>query len=187
MLYCIFLLQTVYFTFTPPAPQDCQRLPLLYTVGTLLSIKAPLSRIVTVAAQLMIDVWESLLCSHCSYYRIAAFGYFAFRMSPVDIIYDCLPLYHSAGIWWQAPALEQYTSHVLGVHNQSVSSFFFPGNIMGVGQCLIHGLTVVVKKKFSASRFWEDCIKYNCTVRGFLGKYPEFYLINKTFILNKPQ
>lgn len=35
---------------------------------------------------------------------------------------------------------------------------------MGVGQCLIHGLTVVVKKKFSASRFWEDCIKYNCTV-----------------------
>ena len=59
MLYCIFLLQTVYFTFTPPAPQECQRLPLLYTVGTLLSIKAPLSRIVTVAAQLMIDVWES--------------------------------------------------------------------------------------------------------------------------------
>lgn len=36
---------------------------------------------------------------------------------------------------------------------------------MGVGQCLINGLTVVVKKKFSASRFWEDCIKYNCTVR----------------------
>lgn len=36
---------------------------------------------------------------------------------------------------------------------------------MGVGQCLMHGLTVVVKKKFSASRFWEDCIKYNCTVR----------------------
>lgn len=38
------------------------------------------------------------------------------------------------------------------------------GNIMGVGQCLINGLTVVVKKKFSASRFWEDCIKHNCTV-----------------------
>lgn len=37
---------------------------------------------------------------------------------------------------------------------------------MGVGQCLINGLTVVVKKKFSASRFWEDCIKYNCTVRA---------------------
>lgn len=48
------------------------------------------------------------------------------------------------------------------------SSFLlFPGNIIGVGQCLIHGLTVVVKKKFSASRFWEDCIKYNCTVSTY--------------------
>ncbi|XP_009954850.1 PREDICTED: long-chain fatty acid transport protein 1-like, partial [Leptosomus discolor] len=37
------------------------------------------------------------------------------------------------------------------------------GNIMGVGQCLIHGLTVVIRKKFSASRFWDDCVKYRCT------------------------
>lgn len=37
---------------------------------------------------------------------------------------------------------------------------------MGVGQCLIHGMTVVIRKKFSASRFWDDCVKYNCTVRA---------------------
>ncbi|XP_078138505.1 long-chain fatty acid transport protein 1-like [Centroberyx gerrardi] len=80
------------------------------------------------------------------YYRIAAFGYYAFRMRPDDIIYDCLPLYHSAG------------------------------NIMGVGQCLIHGLTVVVKKKFSASRFWEDCIKYNCTVVQYIGEICRYLL-----------
>lgn len=35
---------------------------------------------------------------------------------------------------------------------------------MGMGQCLLHGMTVVIRKKFSASRFWDDCIKYNCTV-----------------------
>lgn len=35
---------------------------------------------------------------------------------------------------------------------------------MGVGQCVIYGLTVVLRKKFSASRFWDDCVKYNCTV-----------------------
>lgn len=35
---------------------------------------------------------------------------------------------------------------------------------MGVGQCIIYGLTVVLRKKFSASRFWDDCVKYNCTV-----------------------
>lgn len=59
---------------------------------------------------------------------------------------------------------------------------------MGVGQCLIHGLTVVVKKKFSASRFWEDCIKYNCTVSAYAWKKCRtavFYEINnyKTFML----
>ncbi|KAG9337835.1 hypothetical protein JZ751_027486 [Albula glossodonta] len=79
---------------------------------------------------------KAAIVVHSRYYRIAAFGYHAFRMRHDDIIYDCLPLYHSAG------------------------------NIMGVGQCLINGLTVVVKKKFSASRFWEDCIKHNCTVSG---------------------
>uniref|UniRef100_A0AAQ5X6U1 long-chain-fatty-acid--CoA ligase n=1 Tax=Amphiprion ocellaris TaxID=80972 RepID=A0AAQ5X6U1_AMPOC len=80
------------------------------------------------------------------YYRIAAFSYFAFRMRPDDIIYDCLPLYHSAG------------------------------NIIGVGQCLINGLTVVVKRKFSASRFWDDCIKYNCTMVQYIGEICRYLL-----------
>lgn len=39
---------------------------------------------------------------------------------------------------------------------------------MGVGQCIIHGMTVVIRKKFSASRFWDDCVKYDCTVGGIL-------------------
>ncbi|KAM9346327.1 long-chain fatty acid transport protein 1a [Symphorus nematophorus] len=89
---------------------------------------------------------KAAIVVHSRYYRIAAFGYFAFRMCPDDIIYDCLPLYHSAG------------------------------NIMGVGQCLIHGLTVVVKKKFSASRFWEDCIKHNCTVVQYIGEICRYLL-----------
>lgn len=38
------------------------------------------------------------------------------------------------------------------------------GTIMGVGQCLLFGLTVVIKRKFSARRFWDDCVKHNCTV-----------------------
>ncbi|XP_029364518.1 long-chain fatty acid transport protein 1a isoform X2 [Echeneis naucrates] len=89
---------------------------------------------------------KAAIVVHSRYYRIAAFGYYAFSMRPDDIIYDCLPLYHSAG------------------------------NIMGVGQCLIHGLTVVVKKKFSASRFWEDCIKYNCTVVQYIGEICRYLL-----------
>lgn len=89
---------------------------------------------------------KAAIVVHSRYYRIAAFGYFAFRMRSDDIIYDCLPLYHSAG------------------------------NIVGVGQCLINGLTVVVKKKFSASRFWDDCIKYNCTVVQYIGEICRYLL-----------
>uniref|UniRef100_A0A4W5RN50 long-chain-fatty-acid--CoA ligase n=1 Tax=Hucho hucho TaxID=62062 RepID=A0A4W5RN50_9TELE len=95
-----------------------------------------------------------LCCSVFRYYRIAAFGYHAFRMRQDDIIYDCLPLYHSAGVCLP----------------------FISGNIMGVGQCLINGLTVVVKKKFSASRFWEDCIKHNCTVVQYIGEICRYLL-----------
>uniref|UniRef100_A0A673FXJ2 Very long-chain fatty acid transport protein n=1 Tax=Sinocyclocheilus rhinocerous TaxID=307959 RepID=A0A673FXJ2_9TELE len=89
---------------------------------------------------------KAAIVVHSRYYRIASFGYHSFRMRPDDIIYDCLPLYHSAG------------------------------NIMGVGQCLIHGITVVVKKKFSASRFWEDCIKHNCTVVQYIGEICRYLL-----------
>lgn len=53
-----------------------------------------------------------------------------------DVLYDPLPLYHSAG------------------------------GMIGVGQTLLRGITVVIRRKFSASNFWKDCIKYNCTVRN---------------------
>ncbi|KAI1886506.1 hypothetical protein AGOR_G00196450 [Albula goreensis] len=89
---------------------------------------------------------KAAIVVHSRYFRIAAFGYYAFRMRHDDIIYNCLPLYHSAG------------------------------NIMGVGQCLIFGLTVVVKKKFSASRFWDDCVKHNCTVVQYIGEICRYLL-----------
>uniref|UniRef100_A0AAX7TTP3 long-chain-fatty-acid--CoA ligase n=1 Tax=Astatotilapia calliptera TaxID=8154 RepID=A0AAX7TTP3_ASTCA len=82
------------------------------------------------------------------YYRMAALVYYGFRMTSDDVLYDCLPLYHSAG------------------------------NIVGVGQCLIHGMTVVIRKKFSASRFWDDCVKYNCTIVQYIGEICR-YLLNQ--------
>ncbi|KAM6233244.1 long-chain fatty acid transport protein 1 isoform 2-T2 [Porphyrio hochstetteri] len=91
---------------------------------------------------------KAAIVVHSRYYRIAAFGYYAYRMCPQDVLYNCLPLYHSAG------------------------------NIMGVGQCLIHGLTVVIRKKFSASRFWDDCVKYRCTIIQYIGEICR-YLLNQ--------
>ncbi|KAK2503833.1 hypothetical protein MC885_009998 [Smutsia gigantea] len=91
---------------------------------------------------------KAAIVVHSRYYRMAALVYYGFRMQPDDIVYDCLPLYHSAG------------------------------NIVGIGQCLLHGMTVVIRKKFSASRFWDDCVKYNCTIVQYIGELCR-YLLNQ--------
>jgi solute carrier family 27 fatty acid transporter 1/4 len=51
-----------------------------------------------------------------------------------DVVYCALPLYHSNG------------------------------GVLATGQLLLNGSTLVVRRKFSASQFWNDCIKYRCTV-----------------------
>lgn len=91
---------------------------------------------------------KAAIVVHSRYYRMAALVYYGFKMTSDDVLYDCLPLYHSAG------------------------------NIVGVGQCLIHGMTVVIRKKFSASKFWDDCIKYNCTIVQYIGEICR-YLLNQ--------
>ncbi|XP_020340415.1 long-chain fatty acid transport protein 4 [Oncorhynchus kisutch] len=91
---------------------------------------------------------KAAIVVHSRYYRMAALVYYGFGMTSADVLYNCLPLYHSAG------------------------------NIVGVGQCLIHGMTVVIKKKFSASRFWDDCAKYNCTIVQYIGEICR-YLLNQ--------
>lgn len=95
----------------------------------------------------------------CRYYRIAAFTHHSYSMQAADVLYDCLPLYHSAGTTGKLGR-----GRGRGIGDPSLSPLS-AGNIIGVGQCLIYGLTVVLRKKFSASRFWDDCVKYNCTVR----------------------
>ncbi|KAK1342522.1 hypothetical protein QTO34_015287 [Cnephaeus nilssonii] len=115
---------------------------------------------------------KAAIVVHSRYYRIAAFGHHAYSMRPSDVLYDCLPLYHSAG-----------TMGVLGGGGAQDGGAGNPapslpsaGNIMGVGQCLIYGMTVVLRKKFSASRFWDDCVKHNCTVVQYIGEICRYLL-----------
>ncbi|XP_054937996.1 long-chain fatty acid transport protein 1 isoform X6 [Physeter macrocephalus] len=119
----------------PPGKGMDDRLLYIYTSGTTGLPKAAI-------------VVHSSPCTPCPcrYYRIAAFVHHSYSMQAADVLYDCLPLYHSAG------------------------------NIIGVGQCLIYGLTVVLRKKFSASRFWDDCDKYNCTVVQYIGEICRYLL-----------
>ena len=58
----------------------------------------------------------------------------ALNVSPSDVLYCVLPLYHSNG------------------------------GILGVSATIVCGATTVVRRKFSASRFWDECIKYKATV-----------------------
>ncbi|XP_036758487.1 long-chain fatty acid transport protein 6 isoform X2 [Manis pentadactyla] len=67
-------------------------------------------------------------------------GLWAFGCAADDIIYITLPLYHSSG------------------------------SLLGIGGCIELGATCVLKKKFSASQFWNDCRKYNVTVFQYIGE-----------------
>lgn len=64
----------------------------------------------------------------------------AFNITPDDVVYNCLPLYHAAG------------------------------TNLGVGLALMHGCSVVLTKKFSARGFWDDCRKYDATVIQYIGE-----------------
>lgn len=63
-----------------------------------------------------------------------------------DIVYDPLPLHHTAG------------------------------GVLGAGQCLILGCTVVLRKKFSASNYWSDVAKYKCTAAQYIGEICRYLL-----------
>ncbi|XP_049976845.1 long-chain fatty acid transport protein 6 [Alexandromys fortis] len=69
-----------------------------------------------------------------------SFGLWAFGCTADDTIYITLPLYHSSGA------------------------------LLGIGGCVELGATCVLKKKFSASQFWNDCKKYNVTVFQYIGE-----------------
>ncbi|XP_026234813.1 very long-chain acyl-CoA synthetase-like [Anabas testudineus] len=64
-----------------------------------------------------------------------------------DIIYVYLPLYHSSAF------------------------------LMGLCGAIERGITVVLRRKFSASQFWNDCRKYNVTIIQYIGEIMR-YLCN---------
>uniref|UniRef100_A0A672JCZ0 long-chain-fatty-acid--CoA ligase n=1 Tax=Salarias fasciatus TaxID=181472 RepID=A0A672JCZ0_SALFA len=74
----------------------------------------------------------------------ASFSLFTCGVSAEDIIYVNLPLYHLAG--------------------------FVVGTIGAMGR----GITVILKRRFSASQFWDDCRKYNVTVVQYIGETLRF-------------
>ena len=75
-------------------------------------------------------------------------GWFAGLMGvqPPDRMYDCLPLYHSTG------------------------------GIVAVGAMLVAGGSVVIRERFSASRFWDDVTETGCTIFQYIGELCRYLL-----------
>jgi fatty-acyl-CoA synthase len=59
---------------------------------------------------------------------------------PADRMYNCLPLYHSVG------------------------------GVVATGAVLVNGGSVFVREKFSASQFWNDVTRWDCTIFQYIGE-----------------
>lgn len=82
-------------------------------------------------------------------YLYAAVGIYSLAdLSPNDILYNPLPLYHTAG------------------------------GMLGIGLGIIFGLGVALRRKFSASNYWSDCHKYQCTASNYIGEICRSVLSN---------
>ena len=65
---------------------------------------------------------------------------------PSDRMYDCLPMYHSVG------------------------------GIVATGAMLVSGASVVLRPRFSASRFWDEIVHWDCTLFQYIGELCRFLL-----------
>ena len=82
--------------------------------------------------------WTSLTSLPILSYMFAVYGtFFACGLEKSDSLYAPLPAYHMSG------------------------------GVIGMGMSLMFGIRVVVCRKFSASRFWTECIKHDCTVVAY--------------------
>src|SRR4051812_18627470 len=63
-----------------------------------------------------------------------------------DRMYDCLPLYHTAG------------------------------GLVATGAVLVNGGSVVIREKFSAREFWSDITRYGCTLFQYIGELCRYLL-----------
>ncbi len=88
--------------------------------------------------------------ANMNHYRVmlAAFGFSGVMATRTkDRMYDCLPMYHTAG------------------------------GLVATGALLARGGSVVIRERFSAREFWDDIVRWDCTLVQYIGELCR-YLIN---------
>jgi fatty-acyl-CoA synthase len=73
---------------------------------------------------------------------------------PSDRLYNCLPMYHSVG------------------------------GVLAPGAMLAAGGSLVVREKFSASQFWSDILRWECTAFQYIGELCR-YLLHRPYAANE--
>jgi fatty-acyl-CoA synthase len=68
------------------------------------------------------------------------------EVRPSDRMYNCLPMYHSVG------------------------------GVQAPGAMLAGGGSVVIREKFSASQFWSDIVRWDCTLFQYIGELCRYLL-----------
>ena len=81
--------------------------------------------------------------ANINHYRLtlAAHGFAAVMdTTATDRMYDCLPMYHTVG------------------------------GVCAIGSVLMSGGSVVIREKFSAKEFWDDIVRWECTLFQYIGE-----------------
>jgi len=81
--------------------------------------------------------------ANINHYRLMAIAHGfcgAMGIRPDDRMYECLPMYHTAG------------------------------GVIAACAPLIAGASVVIREKFQASRFWDDVVASDCTLAQYIGE-----------------
>ena len=84
--------------------------------------------------------------SHLRFVSGGDLGCWAQDLAPVDVHYCALPLYHTAG------------------------------GVMQVGTVLFAGATLALRRRFSASHFWDDVRKFDATAFQYIGEFCRYLL-----------
>ncbi|GLK69816.1 long-chain-acyl-CoA synthetase [Hansschlegelia plantiphila] len=81
--------------------------------------------------------------ANINHYRLMSIShgfYGAMGIRASDRMFDCLPMYHTAG------------------------------GVIAAGSPLIAGASVVIREKFQARRFWDDVVSSDCTLAQYIGE-----------------
>ncbi|HEX4178439.1 MAG TPA: AMP-binding protein, partial [Rhizomicrobium sp.] len=87
--------------------------------------------------------------AHVSHRRVMSWTHWFAGMTgagPTDRLYNCLPMYHSVG------------------------------GVVATGAALLNGGAVIIREKFSASRFWNDVADSGATIFQYIGELCRYLL-----------